>query len=367
MIPSPVSDRSPTSSKRPFPEDALDVGMLELCMDLLWDESADIRDKCSRAEWRRMRDELSKKKLPKLSVPFTDGLRFYEELFPENKGTIPLAEDLEGGRVNTCPEEAETAELLRNSLWHGMNDHVVTNNGTGCRTAIDMILLTAIQTAQRHVESDDETDFSLSQRHGFGDARKCDGSRSRFLLYREAKIPDQDVRVGLACHGTLDYVVAVIPRQELAPQKSRSPFIGTQIVPSCFPPSSIAAQSMAYIHEAAKSLLDTDITREDEAEVLLQGAALCVLTKRETVINVLTNGTDWIFYAITKSGETNVQEKPFKASRTRAFCMLAPQDAATILRLLEATILYPSEEFARVAESPSYNCWIHDLSTNYLD
>ncbi|KAJ7471955.1 hypothetical protein FB451DRAFT_311656 [Mycena latifolia] len=317
----------------------LDPRLLKRGMNLLWEESK-IQECFAERDWKKLGNDVSKKKFPKLSVPFTDGINFYEGLFEDREIIVALKEDedeLSGQAVTpagTVEEQAATA-LLNNELWKGVQEHVVVQNETGCRTIIDLVLIAVIAMAQREVASNDSLDQDLSQRHGFpDDQKKYHGVQSRILLHQEVEIPDQDLKVGLAFHGFLAYMVAIIPRRMLIPKREKPTLVGAGIT-GLLSPKTIA-NSIAYIQEAKS--LSTMESAEDGAQVIVQGAAMCVLTKRPTVINVLTNGIFWTFYIISKSPDGDKAEKPFRSSKTRTLHVLEPEDLAIILRLLKAAV-----------------------------
>ncbi|KAJ6576678.1 hypothetical protein DFH09DRAFT_1361569 [Mycena vulgaris] len=288
-----------------------------------------------------------------LSLPFTDGINIYQDFFEDAGVILDLKKDLDllSGQedmTSTSEKQAATA-LLDNALWTGVQKHVVVQNETRGRTIIDLVLVAAIEMAQDEVASNDFVDKSLSKRHGFDvdDKKKYPGVQSWILLYQEVNIPDQDLKVGLSCHGILNYMVAIVPKKMFIPNRlgGKTKLVGTGIS-GLLSPERIA-KSIAYIQEA-KSLTTME-SIEAEAQVIVQEATICRFTKRSTVINVLTNGIFWTFYIISKipkPREGEKREKLFRYSQTRTLSVVDPQDLAIILRLLKAAILFSPEEFA---------------------
>ncbi|KAJ6576681.1 hypothetical protein DFH09DRAFT_366019 [Mycena vulgaris] len=356
MLSSSASEGSSLNSKRRSSEnlDELDPSLLKRFMNLLWEER-EVKEHFAEREWKRLGNTVSKKK-PKLSLPFTEAISVYQDLFEDSDDILYLKEDLDTRTekaASTSEEQAATA-LLDNALWTGVQEHVVVQNETRGRTIIDLVLIAAIEIAQDEVASNDFVDKSLGQRHGFdvADKKKYPGVQSWLLLHQEVKIPDQDLKVGLAFHGVLDYMVAVVPKEMLIPTQDKSNFFGAGLSALLSPQQ--FAKSMVYIQEA-KSLTTME-SNEAEAQVIVQGATMCKLTNRPNVTNVLTNGHYWTFYVISKKSKSKFpggdkREKLFRYSKTRPLNVLRSEDLPIILRLLKAAILFSPEEFASVAET----------------
>ncbi|KAJ6611151.1 hypothetical protein B0H10DRAFT_2057735 [Mycena sp. CBHHK59/15] len=289
------------------------------------------------------------KKTPKLSRPFTDGKSFYADLFEGPPAPISLREDKNPvSPAQPHPYQEAAGALQGNPLWKGVKDHIIMANETGCRTAIDMVVLTAINLAQQDIVLDDSVDTTLSQRHSLPDT-KCllDGFsneiRSWVVLQQEVEIPDQDLKVGLTFHGVLDYILGVVSTTQVDIKPHR--FLGAQLYDSAFAEQTIR-KSLSSIVEA-KSMYT--MNQNAHGQVLVQGAALCILSKRPAVVNILTNGLDWVFYKISKVPDAGAAGKPFKASRTRMLSVLEPEELPVILRLLKTSILSSPDEFEILA------------------
>ncbi|KAJ7016304.1 hypothetical protein C8F04DRAFT_1069988 [Mycena alexandri] len=169
--------------------------------------------------------ELSESAFP--PKPFTDALPFYNDLFYKNTGDILVAEDSEPfpGADDSDPSPAnrydEAAAALReNTLWKSVKAHVVMENETSCRTAIDLVLLTAMELAQQQIAESPDVDDALCARHSLeeyesnsldSDVREV---RSWVVLHQELDIPDQELLPGMFLHSTFDYLLGVVPARK---------------------------------------------------------------------------------------------------------------------------------------------------------
>ncbi|KAJ7789774.1 hypothetical protein B0H14DRAFT_2943222 [Mycena olivaceomarginata] len=329
--------------------------------------------------------------------PFTEALPFFEDLCGSPK-RLDIREDLDRASEVTDGNMYEDAarNLQENILWRGVREHVVMEKEMSCRTAIDLILLTAVDLAQRHISEKPELDDALRIRHDLdGPARREPDGRhiaSWVIVQQEVDVPSQLVRQGLAFHGILDYLLAVVSAKDVGhifhPGQS---FLSASDVYGC--PGAIVdhkvSKALASIIEAkAKKSMDSG---KAMAQVAAQGAALCVLTKRSSVINTLTDGVRWCFFQINKkpdqgspshsrsaapqkkasaakkSPQNNrrsslriasksaalpaVSEgpKPFSIATTRTLDILRSKDLAIVLRLLTLSILETPEKFGELA------------------
>ncbi|KAJ7484749.1 hypothetical protein FB451DRAFT_1233396 [Mycena latifolia] len=187
-------------------------------------------------------------------------------------------------------------------------------------------------------------------------------------MHQEVDIPDQALRKGLSFHGLLDYLLGVIPASKVQKAKQSTKFLDRM---ELYGPTYVAKalRSMATIAEA-KSL---STMREGAAfaQVVTQGAALCIMMKKPSVVTVLTNGTEWKFISVAKtpdivrktrprasaSSTTPTTPKtpatrrssrfkpvpkpasqPFKVSSTRTLDVLKAEDLPVILRLLRHAV-----------------------------
>ncbi|KAJ7076540.1 hypothetical protein B0H15DRAFT_934263 [Mycena belliarum] len=335
-------------------------------------------------------------KLPECAFPprpFTDALPFYQELFGKDTGDILVAEDLELLRGVEDSDSSfadryhEAAAALReNTLWKSVKEHVLIENETSCRTAIDLVLLTAMELAQQQIAESPDVDDALFERHSLGkcerngldsDAREV---RSWVVLLQELEITDQELLPGMFLHGIFDYLLAVVPAQKV---RYTAKFVPTFLTWSHMygmpDPAQHIDQSLASVVQAKSG--KPMCGKKAWAEVTAQGAAL----KRPSVINTLTDGLKWKFVRVSKTPDglppsppsqlsdlpstssaprrrksdrlaeklpalpTITERKPFNAAQTRSFDIFEARDLAIILRLLELAILSSSEEFLKQA------------------
>ncbi|KAJ6551344.1 hypothetical protein B0H19DRAFT_1157291 [Mycena capillaripes] len=348
------------------------------------------------------------------SRPFADAHPFYEDLFQDPVRYISLCEyqttPPSENKDSTAPEEKDAYQeasvaLQQNPLWKGVQHHVIMDNETSCRTAIDLMMLTAIELAQKQIAEKPDIDEALRIRHSLTGpkARVSDGHEvgSWIVLHHEVEIPDQYLLPELAMHGVLDFVVAVVSaRKAMDAMNSGSPFL---------PKASLYAPRtfIQYIETALATLLEakTQHTLETPkiwAQVTAQGAAICVSTNRPSVINILTDGLQWQFVRVDETPDTasapeprrrrstdrpteppsssaptssappaapptnsrttsqRIASKqtapttpkkpaPFKAARTRLLSIFNKQDLPMVLRLLTLAITSSPDEFEELA------------------
>ncbi|KAF8152031.1 hypothetical protein K438DRAFT_1987984 [Mycena galopus ATCC 62051] len=131
---------------------------------------------------------------PILSRPFTDANLFYNELF----GSEPAA----------------ATALEQNVLWQGVREHIVHDNEASCRTAIDMVVLTAVDLAQKEIEEHTGVDEARRANHSLSDLKSSFSGgpqvHSWVVLHQEVSISDQQMLPSLALHGIIDYLLEVI-------------------------------------------------------------------------------------------------------------------------------------------------------------
>ncbi|KAJ7071895.1 hypothetical protein B0H15DRAFT_935119 [Mycena belliarum] len=327
--------------------------------------------------------------------PFTDAQPFYEDLFAKDVGDINIAEDLallsgvEDSDSSPADRYHEAAVALReNTLWKSVKNHVLMQNETSCRTAIDLVLLTAMELAQQQIAESSDVDDALCERHKLqrncldSDAREV---RSWVVLLQELDIKDQELLPGMFLHGIFDYLLAVVPNTPKVryTTKIASEFLKWSGMYAMSDLAQYIGQSSASVVEAKSGT--TMCGKKAWAQVTAQGAALCVLTKRPSVINTLTDGVRWRFVRVSKNPDgfpsfppsqlsdlpptssvprrrksdrlagklpalsTIAERKPFTAEATRDLDIFKVRDLAMILRLLELAILSSSEEFLKRA------------------
>ncbi|KAF8147151.1 hypothetical protein K438DRAFT_2090895 [Mycena galopus ATCC 62051] len=274
---------------------------------------------------------------PILSRPFTDASSFYNELFGSEPVTeIYAAEDTNpSAPVNPTYEAAATA-LEENVLWQGVREHIVHDNEASCRTAIDMVVLTAVDLAQKEIEE-----------------------QSWVVLHQKVSISDQQMLPSLALHGIIDYLLKVISAID----------------------ARLAARGMAdCLRSGLLSILEaksdsTFHSAKSWAQVAAQGTALsvrddvCIFPSgRASIINTLTDGRRWRFARVSmrtrpdpKRRSTRLSAKappadpkvaPFTTARTPVYNIAEHRDLAVVLRLLTISILSAAEDFERLAGVP---------------
>ncbi|KAJ7282100.1 hypothetical protein C8J57DRAFT_1219840 [Mycena rebaudengoi] len=310
------------------------------------------------------------------SKPFTEAHPFFSDLFQDPEDRIKLIEDQKSA-IPQCaaappdaaanPYEEAAATLRANPIWKSIREHVVMDNETSSRTVIDLIVLTAVELAQRCISEQAEVDERVCGRHHLtGPKWSSDVNGrpvgSRVVLHQEVDIPGQPLLPGVALHGILDYLLGVVPADHV-----KEAFIPTQ-------------NSLSYIGRSLASILVTTIDSPKAwSQVTAQGAALCVLAKRKSVINALTDGNKWIFVNISKTPDqapplqtpnnggrrssgrlaskqalptvTETEtKKPFTVASTRILDIHGAQrDLAIVLRLLTNSILESPEIFNKLA------------------
>ncbi|KAJ7191641.1 hypothetical protein GGX14DRAFT_481196, partial [Mycena pura] len=337
-----------------------------------------------------------------LLVPFTEASPFFGELCGPIK-TLPIREDLSQATDASDAIYDDAARSLQASdLWRGVQKHVVMEKSTSYRTAIDLVLLTAVNLAQRRICESPETDDALRIRHRLVRAATNDlPTASWVAIQQDVDIPGQS---GLACNGTLDYLLTIVSTDNVA--HARRPGHTFLDVADVY---GSAEARLGDIHSAAAALTGITVARtarsmdrdETAVQVASQGAALCVLAKRAAVINALTNGVEWRFYQISQepdqgsaaapSDEHNAgagpRQKasatrsppdprpsslrrapaskpnssplptasarstpgPFTIAATRKLDIFAGRNLAAVLRLLTVSILSNPEEFGKLA------------------
>ncbi|KAJ6584102.1 hypothetical protein DFH09DRAFT_266625 [Mycena vulgaris] len=364
MLPTSSSTPSGLGSKRRLSDFDDDLEIYTRVMNMLWADEA-IKSRFSgtngHKEWKQLTKRTLKKNFPKISKPFTEGGAFYQEVFSSTDGQLDVKEiEMDNGTTLEDPREPVLVDkyqqaadaLIKNPLWVRVKKHVLVKNETGCRTVIDMVVLAAIDIAQQELSSDPTLDNEVCERYEFQRPerpKRClpsDKLRSWILMNQEVTIPDQDLKAGLAFHGIPDYMVSVVNAAKVHPFPTR--FLRA-LEAGVYSSDTVKGHGVASIMEAkSHSTMDSSDAR---AQVLVQGAALCVYTKRRTVVNVLTDGTMWKFHTVSKTPdeELNEGDKPFQASETCALDVLHPGHLAIVIRLLTAAILFPAEDFKSFA------------------
>ncbi|KAJ7820896.1 hypothetical protein B0H13DRAFT_2377678 [Mycena leptocephala] len=309
----------------------------------------------------------------------------YEDSDPANSDD-PMAPP------NTYHQAA--AELEDNILWKSVREHVVVENETSCKTAIDLVLLTAINLAQQQIATKKDVDDTLRTRHHI----VGDNDSSWVVLHQDVDVPDQDLLPTVAFHGILDYLIGVVSatnaQETLKFSKAYLTAADLKLLPSL---RENIRTGLALVFES-KTKSEVRNT-ETWAHVAAQGAALTVYMNRPSIMNILTDGQYWQFVYIGKIPDQDRSAKaaaaatssrpaggsgnrrstrlasstkkpslppvaetprsaPFKSASTRFFNILEEGNLAIILclltltiilRLLTLTIISSPEEFVQLA------------------
>ncbi|KAJ6571853.1 hypothetical protein B0H19DRAFT_1131569 [Mycena capillaripes] len=343
----------------------------------------------SKQRWEEIGSQVLQEFRGDISVPFTETAPFYSELFESSGARYSRIIKLREDRDAVAPSQSDlyqdaARDLQKNILWKGVREHVVISSGSSCRRAIDLMVLTAVELAQAQISADEDIDRVLGDRHALNGrkyhvAGNSSKSQSWVVLLPETDVPDQTVRPGVAFHGTLDYLLGVVDADKVAGELKTDGFLTDWIY--TFDQRNIRRHAVTSVLEVKS---EGGIEMESFAQAAAQGAALCVMTRRPSVINVLTNGRHWVFMRVAKNSDavkrrrrrtasTNwtrrknsgptvsaastptsralpeTSTKPFKASRTRMLDIFEDGDLAIVLRLLTMAILLSPEEFAKSA------------------
>ncbi|KAJ6464238.1 hypothetical protein C8R47DRAFT_70337 [Mycena vitilis] len=171
------------------------------------------------AKWAKFSENLlGDPQLPGVreSRPFEDARPFHGELFEDEDRLLPLAQEPANTRSppaqGSAPSifEEAAAELRLNALWKGVENHVVMGNEIpSCRIVIDLVLLAAINIAQKEINGHLQLDDKL-RRHHHSLLTTEGGIGSQVVLHREVDIPPQDVLPHLSFYGVVNYAFDVV-------------------------------------------------------------------------------------------------------------------------------------------------------------
>ncbi|KAJ6537677.1 hypothetical protein B0H19DRAFT_1078816 [Mycena capillaripes] len=244
--------------------------------------------------------------MPRTSRLFTEARPFQNELFQTEIERIELYEDSENAnKRGLAPENSDysmappdiyhraAAELQDNVLWKSVREHIVVENETSCRTAIDLILLTAINLAQQQIATKKDVDDTLRTRHCI----HGNGDSSWTLLPT------------VAFHGSLDYLIGVVSGKN-------------------------AQDVLKHSTQAAAAAASTS-----------SGSTKGSGNRRSTRLASCSKKPSLSTVAETPGGP------PFKSATTRFLNILKDGHLAIILRLLTLTIFSSLEEFVQLAAS----------------
>ncbi|KAJ7940342.1 hypothetical protein B0H13DRAFT_2299372 [Mycena leptocephala] len=245
------------------------------------------------------------------SRPFTEATPLSDDLFGADVGEINVREG-GGNEVMILDEKERSPDPLdvydavavalgENVLWKAGREHLVMENQTSCRTAIDLILLTAIDLAQHRICESADVDEAVCVRHSLTGSKcqySADGSEfgSWVVLHQEVDIPDQHLLPGTLSPFSDE-------TQKVAFSKFRTFHRREGLPPPRRPPAHHRGDAPAGIWPA----LTTPV--------------------------------------VPATSET----KPFKAAATCDLNILQSRDLAIVLRLLTPAILEAPEDFERLA------------------
>ncbi|KAJ7217035.1 hypothetical protein GGX14DRAFT_601810 [Mycena pura] len=342
-----------------------------------------------------------------VQVPFTGALPFFGDLCGPIEH-LDICEDMKQATGDGASVYDEAAMSLQESpLWRGVREHVIMEIETSCRTAIDLVLLTAVNLAQRHICETPEIDDALRIRHSLVHPAPYDFRTASWVaIQQDVDIPGQSVRRGLAFNGIIDYLLTIVSTKRVA--HARHAFLDASNVYGGLG----AEERLFKIHDTlAAAIIEAKTkwsmkTKTTMAQVASQGAALCILAKRTAVINTLTNGVEWRFFRISKesdqvspapSDEHNAgprqiastarnppdlrssslrsatkmksaplptAEEAFNIATTRTLDIFVGRDLAIVLRLLTISILSKPEEFGELTSGVGLQKKKHILSTH---
>ncbi|KAJ7154781.1 hypothetical protein C8R46DRAFT_1118403 [Mycena filopes] len=321
-----------------------------------------VRDRIGREEWSEIRYKVIQSQNLSVTVPFTDAAPFYKDLFEDVPERVSIYEDSESdGVIIDASMDVErepdifreAAQTLKSTpLWQNAAEHFVHKNETMCRTTLDLILLSAVDLAQQLIGADEELDNALAERHALcvdaskvriGQALKP--VKSWIVLHPEVDIPDQPVTEAVSMHGPAAYMLGVVEAETVASELSTNSSLTVLGLYELALPGN-PQEILATLTEAKSTS-----TTAARIQALSQGAAVCVMTRRRSMVDMLTDGRSWIFYHVQKqdydSEIPNVSgtirrrvlrqsraPQSFKASATRELDVLRGNDLAIVLRLI---------------------------------
>ncbi|KAJ6462515.1 hypothetical protein C8R45DRAFT_1080627 [Mycena sanguinolenta] len=365
MLSSSQSESSGLKRKAEEPLDAAAVYKYVLD-DLRKDALADV----SQPQWRRILSKaLRNPKLLKLDTlwsrrPFTDGWNFAEEVIEEDQDGLHVDEDTQAPSDNSGNKYQDAAEALKHMQhWQGVERHVMMSSEMSCRTAIDMVLIAAIDLAQKNLVENHEIDAEVSKRHKLKGPKCRDPSGRKYaswiVLHQEVEVPDQPLTDTIAAHGVLDYLIGAVPTASVTARLNAGGQFLTRDIYGRGDTAKKIRQSMTSIQEAKAESTFAD--EKSCAQAQAQGAAMCIASQRGSVVNTLTDGVRWQFFQVSKNTKAKKKNgsaprrKPFKAASTRVFNIFHGRDLEIILRLLTISILSDGADFAELAAGSRQN------------
>ncbi|KAJ7736885.1 hypothetical protein B0H16DRAFT_1572973 [Mycena metata] len=313
------------------------------------------------------------------SRPFTDARPFHDGLFEPDVGdidvelpTCALVLDDAVPPPSTVDRYDEAAAALRkNVLWKSVQQHVLMARDTSSRTAVDLVVLTAVDLAQQQIGEKGAVDDALCQRHSLVGSKHRDASGRKIgswvVLQQDVEVEDQLLLPGLALHGIFDYIVGIVSAKDARNAFRSGEGYLTPLSLYCPP------ELLYHTEKTLTSIVEAKAGMEDDPawyQATAQGAALCFLTERTSVINALTDGVYWQFFRVSKTPDEVVkptrsrsrrraatfalpkeEKKPFKVASTQILNIFNSKgrDLAIVLRLLTLSILETPEDCEKLA------------------
>ncbi|KAJ7736889.1 hypothetical protein B0H16DRAFT_1572994 [Mycena metata] len=252
-----------------------------------------------------------------MSRPFTEARPFYEDLFQPEVELIPCevrSSKKKGPRPPSQEDryDVAAAALRKNPLWKGVEEHVVMHGETSCRTAIDLIAITAVDLAQQEIANQDAVDQALCARHSLPE-RGEEEPGSWVVLYRDVDVDPQPLLPGLAMDGILDYLFVVVAEQRVHNASKSGRFLTQALLQDPPEGRQHIGKALALVSVAEAKTMHTN---KAWAQATAQGAALCVSTTRSSVVNTLTDGTEWKFICVSKTPDQPVTSNPNQRRRS---------------------------------------------------
>ncbi|KAJ7765701.1 hypothetical protein B0H16DRAFT_1883129, partial [Mycena metata] len=193
--------------------------------------------------------------------------------------------------------EGAAVALQSSRAWIETSRHVLTifKQEASSRTINDQILISASTIAQNLIIRFPELDEALRIRHGLADERGMvevgDSTHEVYswvTVHQGVDIPPQLVAPGVLLHGKLDSVAGIMAASMVDEDLNA----GRRLLNGN---ANLNPSNFANITEA-KSL--AIITKPAYNQAYGQGVAICIYAKKNSVINIVTNGLLWSFIQV---------------------------------------------------------------------
>ncbi|KAJ7650087.1 hypothetical protein FB45DRAFT_997234, partial [Roridomyces roridus] len=286
------------------------------------------------AKWEALVKAILKRTEEK-STAFTAVKPLIKEIFVDSAKEMDFPEPDPAAKPESIFYKAAD-ELRESKAWKSILNFVLVHNRMSCPTAINNILLAALDLATEMLAADKTLDEELATRFDV-DLGETSGTKSWLLLHQDVIVPSTPV-ANVSLHGILEYTILPVSGKLARLYLGSDQRVGFLEFPED------ALKCAVNIVEAKQ--VDAFGTHDMEAQVLAKGATLCVTSSRPAVITVLTDGTCWCFFVISKRADKN--DKPFMARKTPVYHIFRPNHLAIVLRLLSLAILKPASEFSQL-------------------